>query len=219
VENQQDQPIKFDGLIGDAVLRESDTAVSAYNAIPIQADPTLASNAPIALTSDGSLVFDGGPGRYQAVTGLIYGDVTYDAPRRATNLTFLTLDVRSNRPNYPTFVDINFYNAQEALLSTSTEFICWGERRLSTEIDQNLTGALMVVGRGSSSQGPQRRSPSFGITDISGPATLLGLVETLEGPTLTERQYSYGVFNDSVAVPTQFRPGATGVPGPADTAE
>ena len=67
--------------------------------------------------------------------------------------------------------------------------------------------------------GPAEKVPIFGINDISGPATLLGLVETLEGPSLTERQYTYGVFNDSVAVPTQFRPGATGVPGPADTAE
>src|SRR5262245_40444331 len=38
VVDQFDRPIKFDGLIGDAVLRESATAVSAYNAIPIQAD-------------------------------------------------------------------------------------------------------------------------------------------------------------------------------------
>src|SRR5882672_10262877 len=44
VENTNDQPIKFDGLIGNAVIRGPDivsagnnsTAVSAYNAIPIQ---------------------------------------------------------------------------------------------------------------------------------------------------------------------------------------
>src|SRR5262249_20423031 len=52
-----DRPIKFDGLIGDAVLRPSSTAVSAYNAIPIQADSALASGALISLVGAGSLVF------------------------------------------------------------------------------------------------------------------------------------------------------------------
>ena len=206
VENTSDQPIKFDGLIGDAVLRESDTAVSAYNAIPIQAHPALATGALITTADDGGLLFDGVAGHYQALTGVIFGDVAYDAPRRATNLTFLTLDVRSGRPNYPTFVDINFYNAQEALLSTSTEFICWGERQLSNDIDPNLTGALMGSRKGVFIAGPAEKVPIFGINDDAGPATLLGLVETLEGPTLTERQYTYGVFNDSVPVPTRFRP-------------
>lgn len=32
-----DRPIKFDGLIGDAILREANGATSAYNGIPIQA--------------------------------------------------------------------------------------------------------------------------------------------------------------------------------------
>jgi hypothetical protein len=187
--NSSDQPIKFDGLIGDAVLRESDTAVSAYNAIPIQANG----------------------GAYQAVTGVIFGDVTYDKPLgaaspRATVLTLLTLDVRSGRPNNPTFVDINFYNAQEALLSTSTEFICWGEKQLSTDIDPNLTGAGMGSRKGVFVAGPAEKVNLFGIDDTSGPATLLGLVETLEGPTLSERQYTYGVFNDGVPVPTTFVP-------------
>lgn len=98
-----DQPIKFDGLIGDAVLRESGTAVSEYGAIPIQADPRLASGAAIttavdALTGVRSLVFDGGAGHYQAVTGAIRADVKFDkvagtAPFNRTFLTLLTLDV------------------------------------------------------------------------------------------------------------------------------
>jgi hypothetical protein len=204
--DQADLGIKFDGLIGDAVLRESDTAVSAYNAIPIQANP--ATNPGDTITDlNGPLNFDGG--EYQAVTGVIFGDVTYDRPigaasPRATTLTLLTLDVLSNRPNNPTFVDINFYNAQEALLSTSTEFICWGEKQLSTQIDPNLTGALMGSRKGVFIAGPAEKIPFLGISDTSGPATLLGLVETLEGPTLSERQYTYGVFNDSVPVPTTF---------------
>ncbi|RJF95069.1 hypothetical protein [Noviherbaspirillum saxi] len=34
--NTADRPIKFDALIGDAVLRATDGATSAYNGIPIQ---------------------------------------------------------------------------------------------------------------------------------------------------------------------------------------
>src|SRR5215475_4833785 len=34
--NPSDQPIKYDALLGDAILRELDEAVSAYNGIPIQ---------------------------------------------------------------------------------------------------------------------------------------------------------------------------------------
>jgi hypothetical protein len=39
-----DQPIKFDGLIGDAVLRETTGDASAYNAIPIRASAGEADN-------------------------------------------------------------------------------------------------------------------------------------------------------------------------------
>jgi len=205
--NSADQPIKFDGLIGDAVIRESATAVSAYNAIPIQAHPGLDSNTQIAVGGAGNLVFDGQPGHYQAVTGVIFGDVAYDrAPNRLTNITLLTLNVRSNRPNYPTFVDINFYNQQEALLSTFTEFICWGERQLSTQIDPNLTQSGMGSRKGVFITDAAEKVPIFGIADSDGPVTLLGLVETLEGPTATERQYTYGVFNDSEPVAAVFRP-------------
>jgi len=207
VVDQFDRPIKFDGLIGDAVLRESPTAVSAYNAIPIQAHPDLESGSFIALGGAGNFIFDGQPGHYQALTGVIFGDVAYDrAPNRFTNITLLTLNVRSNRPNYPTFVDINFYNQQEALLSTFTEFICWGERQLSTQIDPNLTQSGMGSRKGVFITDAAEKVPIFGIADTAGAVTLLGLVETLEGPTATERQYTYGVFNDSEPVIAVFRP-------------
>src|SRR5215472_6997290 len=106
-----DRPIKFDGLIGDAVIRETPTAVGAYSAIPIQADPDLASGALISTGTFGSLIFDGAPGHYLAVTGVVFGDGVVDrapgdAPgvptppstvgARTTLLTLLTLDIRSN---------------------------------------------------------------------------------------------------------------------------
>jgi hypothetical protein len=45
-----------------------------------------------------------------------------------------------------------------------------------------------------------------GIDDTDGPVTLLGLVETLEGPSGVQRSYSNEVWNDSVPVPTVFVP-------------
>jgi hypothetical protein len=136
-----DVPIKFDGLIGNALLRlgsqtsGSPTSLANYSAIPIQADPTLANGAAITTNANGALLFDGGAGHYQAVTGQVLGDVTY--ANLATGRTFtrgllslLTLDVKSNRPNNPVFVDLDFFGGNPSLignenqLSTTTEFIC-----------------------------------------------------------------------------------------------
>ena len=203
-----DRPIKFDGLIGNAILRESATAVSGYNAIPIQADPALATGALISLVSGGGLAFDGLAGHYQALPGVIYTDVAYDRTTptiKNTFLTFLTMDVNSNRPNDPTFVDMNFYNASEALLSTSTEFICWGEIQLSSQIDGNLTVAGMGSRKGVLVTEPAVKINAFTGENL-GPVTLLGLVETLDGPTGVESEYILGVSNDSRPVPTTFFP-------------
>jgi hypothetical protein len=54
-----DQPISFNGLVGNAVLRDNfnGTALAAYNAIPIQANPPYLQ--PVALNGNGALVFDG----------------------------------------------------------------------------------------------------------------------------------------------------------------
>jgi hypothetical protein len=218
VEDTSDRPIKFDGLIGDAVLRESGTAVAAYKAITIHADPALATGALISLAASGGLAFDGAPGHYQPVTGVIKADVAYDKPTtpfKNTFLTLLTLDTISNRPNYPTFVDLKFYNAFEALLSTFTELICWREVQLSTEIDANLTVPGMGSRKGVVISGPAEKVPIAGIADTAGPVTLLGLVDTVEGPNATascgstascDRAYIYGVFNDGNPVPTVFVP-------------
>ena len=45
-----------------------------------------------------------------------------------------------------------------------------------------------------------------GISDIPGPATLMGLVITTEGgtPTSIEREYITAPFNNSLSVPTFF---------------
>jgi hypothetical protein len=143
VVNQADQPIKFDGLIGNAVIRNpevtvagltSSTGLSAYSALQIQADPALAQGATIGttpnnpLTGQGQLFFDGLPGHYTRITGEFVGDVRFDretAPGPApavlsrTFITFLTLDVLSNLPNNPTFVPLSFFNESLATVSTT----------------------------------------------------------------------------------------------------
>jgi len=218
VENTADQPIKYDGLIGNAVLREAASAVSSYNGIPIQADPALANGALITLTDNDGLAFDGEPGHYQAVTGVIYASVAFDKPpantpsyysstvgAQNTLLTLLTLDTLANRPNYPTFVDLNFYNSQEVLTSTSTSFVCWESVKLS-KIDGSLTQSLQGARKGSLVSDAAEKVAFGGIDDTDGPVTLLGLVETLEGPSGVQRSYSNEVWNDSVPVPTVFVP-------------
>lgn len=219
--NTADQPIKYDGLIGDAVLRESASAVAAYNAIPIQGHPDVAHNTAITLGPSGNLIFDGNPGHYQAVTGKIYGDVRYanltpvtgiDANtgvpippgvRTQTFLTLLTLDVHSNRPNLPTFVNLKFYNENERLVSTFTEFICWTEVPLTTftpfgsptpvpGINASLSQANMGSRKGVVVSGAAEKV-AFGFgdeadpavqaaqaADTAGPVTLLGIVDTVE---------------------------------------
>jgi len=229
-----DQPIKFDGLIGDAHLRPgspasatgvgSPTALADYDAIPIQADPKLANGATVTTNGNGALLFDGAAGHYQAVTGQVAGDVRYNNLTTGPTftlgvLTLLTLDVRSNRPNNPVFVDLDFFGGNpstignENQLSTSTDFICWEEVSL-TAISTDLTTAEMGR-KGVFVSAPAVKEGIFGISDATGPVTLLGLSEVLEGGTFPSAPTSpgpwprasfSGLFNSSVPVPTKFLP-------------
>jgi hypothetical protein len=213
-----DQPIKFDGLIGDADLRESGTSLADYPAIPIQADPRLANAAPIKTNANGALIFDGGADHYQAVTGQVLGDVRYEnfaTPPTFTFgfLTLLTLDVKSNRPNNPVFVDLDFFGGNpsaignENQLSTSTEFICWEEIRFY-DISLDLTTAVMGR-KGVVVSDQAQKVQIFGISDDAGPVTLLGLSESREsssGATVPARETIDTLFNSSVPVPTKFLP-------------
>jgi hypothetical protein len=173
----------------------------------------LATNAPIVTNGNGALIFDGAPNHYQMVTGRVFGDVRYTNPAPVLSqgsLTLFTLDVKSNRPNNPVFVNLDFFAAagspigNENQVSTFTEFICWEEIAL-TDIDANLTTAMMGR-KGVFVCDAAEKVQIFGITDESGPTTLLGLFETTEGPPATLRAYYNNLYNDSVAVPTRFRP-------------
>jgi hypothetical protein len=209
------RPIKYDGLIGDAVLRDSNTAILSYEAVQIRAEPNLATRAGITpgvdpRTGAPTLVFDGGAGHYQSIGGQVLADVkshnaTYPVSFRNASLILLTLDVRLNRPNYPTFVSLDFYNEAEIRASASWDFLCWAQVR-PADADTRLSG--MRTRNGVAMSGQAVKSPFGMISDIPGPVTLLGLVETSDGPThrSIDRTYIFNSLDKGNPIPTVFLP-------------
>ncbi len=204
-----DFAIKFDGLIGDAVIREptpgcnGPCSARGYNAIPIQAGDAVVSTGDFTdLNGDGALDFDGS--EYQAVTGKIFGTVRYESTvvpgAVQTDLTLLTLDVASNRPNPLTSVGLNFFTPDEQFTDAGTSFVCWREQRL-TDINAGLTTQRM---------GRKGLIVSTFAEQNGVPVTLLGLIETKEfflfPPNTIIRDWSYSLFNDGNPVPTTFLP-------------
>ena len=184
-----ERPIKYDGLTGSAILRQGG-ATHSYEAFAIQAEPNLAARAAIATdidprTGTPALVFDGGPGHYQAIAGAVPANLEYrrlsgPLSSKAAFLILLTLDVRLNRPNYPTFIDLEFRSSQGARASTAWDFRCWSEIR-SPNIDAEFTLAGARTRNAVILAGQAIKVPFGGISDIPGPVTLLGLVPTDEG--------------------------------------
>jgi hypothetical protein len=182
--------IKFDGLTGNAVIRESSTAVTSYNAIPIQAVSGLATGATVP--GSPALNFNGTTA-YKAVTGVIIGNAKYDSASNQTSLVLLTLDVHANRANSQTFADLVSFDRFESPLSSATSFTCWGESFLSD------------LGLNNGDYGLITSSPA--VSPSGTPVTLLGLVITREPSAATTlRHYAYPLLNDSSAVATTFVP-------------
>jgi hypothetical protein len=216
-------PIKFDGLIGDAILRdgtpgEEHLSARAYNAIPIQAADFLNTGNATDGDGDGNLDFNGS--EYQMLTGRIFGTVRYDdqillGGTVETDLTLLTLDVRSNLVNPRTDVKLNFYSTDEGLTDTAVSFTCWTERPLSSV--RNNTAPILAslndatMGRKGlvESDGPATQFDFA--TGVTTPATVLGIVYTREGTgtgTLFSsfRDYAYSLSHDGDPVETEFVP-------------
>jgi hypothetical protein len=184
------RPIKYDGLTGSAILRDGSGATQSYEAFAIQADRNLADRADIATDIDPrtgipALIFDGGAGHYQPVAGAIPANLEYQRltgplASGGASLVLLTLDVRLNRPNYPTFVDLDFDSGEGVRASTAWNFRCW------TEIQNpNIGPHFILVGARTRDaiviSGRAAKVPFGGVSDIPGPVTLLGLVPTDEG--------------------------------------
>lgn len=176
--------IKFDGLIGDALISTGPTSLRAFNAVPIQAAEWRA-NREVITGNNGPLIFDDND--YRAVSGKIFGTVKYEGSRPTvrTDLTLLTLDVNSNNENDRTFVTLNFHDEFETLHSTGTNFVCWDERSLS-DIDPTLFGF-----------GVKGLVESTSATQTAGPVTLLGIVETLEEVVLPVEVPGQTVFTQT----------------------
>jgi len=184
------RPIKYDGLTGSAILRDGRGAIQSYDAFAIQADRNLANRAEIATdidprTGTPALVFDGGAAHYQVVAGGIPEDLEYHkltGPLATGNapLILLTLDVRLNRPNYPTFVDFDFRSEEGGLASTAWNFRCWTEIQ-HPAIDANFTLAGARNHNGVILAGRAEKVPFGPVSDIPGPVTLLGLVPADDG--------------------------------------
>jgi hypothetical protein len=212
VVDENGNPIKYDGLIGDAVIRETASAVTAYDAIPIQANAALAVGASTDLHHNRRLYFDNNA--YLQVTNQIIGSVEIDNFNAATNfdqdatsLILLTLDVLSNRLNYPVSVDLNFYNEIEQPSSESTQFVCWGGIN-SLNADFGLNAATFGSAKGLVVSTAAVKTPVAGIADTAGRATLLGLIITREfdpGTATELRHFAYPFYYDN-PVTTAFVP-------------
>jgi len=217
-----DSPIKFDGLIGDSVQRNTPQDLQSYSALAIQGDPADPNGFPVTQVVDPatgilSLAFDGGAHHYQMATGQLQGDVRYDsnitAPFGVTSLILLTLDVRSNLTNAPVLVPIDFYTENQFRLSTATAFVCWNQIILEA-IDPGLTVENMrVVAGGGAGLGIKGVFVTGQARQNGLPSTMLGLVQTIEGPVavnvtpaLATRSYTTRPENNSIPVPTTFVP-------------
>jgi hypothetical protein len=203
-----DRPIKYDGLTGTAVLRDSRGTTDSYEAITVPAEPNLAARADIATDIDSrtgspALVFDGGAGHYQAVASavplnLVHHKFTGPLSSSEAVLTVLTLDVRLDRPNYPTLIDLDFAGESGAHTSASWEFTCWTEIQ-NPPIEASFTLAGARLRNGIVISGQATKVPVTGISDIPGPVALLGLVWADKGnghPTMSPA-YIIKTFDDS----------------------
>jgi hypothetical protein len=205
------RPIKYDALTGNAVLHDPGGAIESYEAIAIKADPNLAIRAEIATEIDSrtgtpALVFDGGPGHYQTVAGavptnLVFHKLTGPLSSSEAFLILLTLDVRLNRPNYPTVVDLEFRADQEHRASTSWNFRCWREIQ-NPNIGANFTLAGARTRNAVVISGQATKVPFRDISDIPGPVSLLGLVPTDEGHGLRTMDPAYIVKRFDSSKPT-----------------
>ena len=83
--------------------------------------------------------------------------------------------------------------------------MCWQERDI-TKFNPSLNQASQGTVEGSFVSGQATKVQIQGISDGSGPATLLGLILTTEGPSpqANARSYITAPYNNSIGVPTTF---------------
>ncbi len=209
-------PIKFDGLMGTMVENEDIASFYALHALPIQAGENIPSGMPTDLNGNGQLDFDGN--EYKEITGTIQGPIQFDDPGATspieTALTLLTLDVRSNLPNLPTNLFLDFYSSDEAIASVNTSFTCVNEIELQdipgmrNAASANWTPYGLVQSMSATQHDPT--------TGLDQPVTLVGYVEVKKSmvpvaiDSLTPNivfKWAHWLYNNSDPVPSAFLPG------------
>ena len=217
VVNTGDLPIKFDGLIGDGLVRTFPTGEATYSGIAVQAASDNPSDTYSVLTEgvdsftgQKTLLLDGLPGNYAALTGQLSDTVAFDNPvgpgiLNKSFLVFLTLDVQLGAPNNPTFVPMTFYNADQAPTSVEDNFVCWQQVDL-VKLSPSLTAQGQTSPEGSFVTGQAVKVAISGISDFHGPVNLLGLLLARQGAKSNEneRENISMPFNNGVAVPDDF---------------
>jgi hypothetical protein len=184
VVNEMGQPISFNALTGHVTLREDGSAVSSLAGVPIPADPDWQTGEPLNCSPDGALIFDGGPGHYAELKSRVRQNFRFASRFADTFITLMTLNVRSNRPNLPTFVPFEFFNQHAQRIEKSTQFVGWTERRLDTIVTFEEMGTRW----GLAFSGEAMKIPRAGVSDDApGPVSLLGLMEVFEGPAAARR--------------------------------
>jgi hypothetical protein len=211
VVNSSLQPTANDVLVGDAVLRDFGTDLQQAPAFTIQ-------SVSGSYNGGSNLIFDGQSGHYAAVTGQVYGDVSYDSnvnpPYHNEALILLSLDIKTDgETNDPTLVPLDFYNFNELPVSVGPyQFTCWGQ----VELSQGLDGFLTTEGIGTYG-GTTRHDKGLVISgqavdgiDSTTHRTLLGIIVTTEGSSpgawAATTAYLTGFSNNSIPVPTTFIP-------------
>ena len=198
VVDDSSRPISFNGLVGDAVLLEQG-AVSAYEALPIQAVPGVGK----VLSQDPAapLAFD--DKQYAALPGRVLAPVRYETAGVQTTLTLLSLGIHLGASNPATTLPLTFFNENERSIATGTRFGCWQERRL-TAIHPALTttfgGLGATKGLAASSGGTvQETAAPFSVV----PVPVVGLVQTTVGTGEGARPVvAYSMSQDGPGVPS-----------------
>jgi hypothetical protein len=210
----------YSALAIQSVQPNTNGTSSAIGSVANAAPGHLISTSVDPITQTASLPFTGLANSYQMVTGQFYGDIRFNqdtgtspgTPFADTALILLTLDVRSNLPNDPTQVNLQFYNAKEVPVSTFWQFDCWDQVQLAPQpgstkfIDANLTFAAMGTPNGVVVSGQAFNSAP--LNQPRGFRTILGLIQTSEGPVggvaAATRSYTVRPSNNSIPVPTFF---------------
>jgi hypothetical protein len=176
-------PISFNGLIGDAVIRESDGSfVTAYNGHTVRSPQfSFTPTSPL----QGALFFDGV--NYDMESSLLDTTVRYDGDNVHTFITLLSLNVSVGTTDNPSnVVSYTFYSADEQQFSSNDTFVCWKQVDIG---DLGMTAANV---------GSVKGQVTISNSGFVFPFPLVGLiltVETIPNTTFT-RGYAYAPYYD-----------------------